>query len=159
MPYKVEPATPGDWIAIAHLNVWAWREFSMDLGPEAWPEVVRTLTTADPTADFMVIREEGGLVGSVAYRRPGSSLGPVPAAWASVGLLAVSPAARREGVGRALVMACIERARSEGAGTIGAGVGSLMTAAQSLFSGLGFHREQGLARRNAPPHWLYRLQL
>lgn len=157
--FAVEPATPADKIAIAHLNVWAYREFSVDLGPEVWPEVVRRLTTVDPGGpEFLVVREDGNPVGSVAFRPAGQSVKPVPAAWASVDLLAVSPPARLAGVGRALVQACIERA---GAGTsiLGAVVDAHMTAAQALFSSMGFHREQGLTIRGAPPYWLYRKEL
>ncbi|HYO00084.1 MAG TPA: GNAT family N-acetyltransferase [Actinomycetota bacterium] len=158
----VETAAQPDWIAIAHLNVWAYREFSGDLGTEAWPEMVRKLTSVGPaaeTATFFVVRNDENLLGSVAYRPPGSSLSPVPPAWASIDLLAVSPAARGEGVGEALVIACIGRAGADGAPTIGASVNGLMTAAQGLFSGLGFHREQGLAKRGVQPYWLHRKDL
>ena len=155
----VDTATQPDWIAIAHLNVWAYREFSVDLGTEVWPEIVRKLTSVGPAAGratFFVVRNGEDLLGSVAYRPPGSSLSPVPPAWASIDLLAVSPAARGQGVGAALVSACIDRAGADGATTIGASVSGLMTAAQGLFSGLDFHREQGLAKRGAQPYWLYR---
>ncbi len=159
--FEVEPATSADSIAIAHLNVWAYREFSVDLGAEVWPEVVRRLTnldTADGDADFLVVREDGNPVGSVAFRPAGRSVKPVPASWASVDLLAVSPANRRAGVGRALVQACIDRAGPEAA-ILGAIVGGHMSAAQGLFSSMGFHREQGLTKRGAPPYWFYRKEL
>lgn len=159
---RVEVAGPADWIAIAHLNVWAYREFALDLGPEVWPELVRTLTAVAPAAErvtFLVVREDESLTGSAAYRPPGASVGPVPAAWASVDLLAVSPAARNEGIATALVDACMERARADGAPALGAHVKAFMTAAQELFTRLGFHREQGLARRDEPPYWLYRREL
>lgn len=157
---RVELAGGEDRVAIAHLNVWAFREYAFDLGPEAWPELVARLTAAgDGEADLLVIRGEGGLVGSVAYRPAGSSASPLPAGWASIDLLAVSPAARSQGLGRQLVQACMERASSQGAATIGARVDTFMTAAQGLFSSLGFHREQGLARRDAPAFWLYRKDL
>jgi hypothetical protein len=34
-----------------------------------------------------------------------------------------------------------------------------MTGAQALFSSLGFHKEQGLAKRGAQPYWLFRKTL
>lgn len=159
---RIEEATPADRIAIAHLNVWAYREYSTELGAEAWPGWVRTLTAIAPaaeTATFFVVREEDGLLGSVAYRPPGRGSSPLRAAWASVELLAVSPNARNQGVGRALVQTCLERAAADGASTIGATVNELMAGAQALFSGLGFHKEQGLARKGAKPYWLYRKEL
>lgn len=159
---RIEEATAEDRIAIAHLNVWAYREFSNELGAEVWPGVVKTLTAIAPaaeTATFLVVREEDGLLGSVAYRPPGWALPPLPVAWASIDLLAVAPSARNEGFGRALVQACLDRAAADGADTIGAAVNGLMTGAQALFSNLGFHKEQGLARKGAQPYWLYRKKL
>lgn len=158
----IEEATPEDRIAIAHLNVWAYREFSNKLGAEVWPGMVKTLTAIAPaaeTATFLVVREEDGLLGSVAYRPPGWALPPLPVAWASVDLLAVAPNARNEGFGRALVHACLDRAAADGADTIGVTVSGLMTGAQALFSGLGFHKEQRLGKRGAQPYWLFRKDL
>lgn len=160
-PY-IEEATPEDRIAIAHLNVWAYREFSVDLGAEVWPGMVKTLTAIGPaaeTATFLVVRDDDSLLGSVAYRPPGWALPPQPAGWASIDLLAVAPDARNEGVGRALVQACLDRAAADGADAVGATVIGLMTGAQGLFSALGFHKEQGLAKKGAQPYWLYRKEL
>lgn len=154
----VETAGPEDRIAISHLNVWAYREYAFDLGPESWPELVAALTAPGDTG-FFVIRAGGGLVGSVAYRPAGTSPAPIPAGWASLDRLAVAPDRRGEGLGRRLVTACLEQARREGAPAVGARVESYMTAAQGLLGDLGFHREQGLARRGAPGYWLYRKEL
>lgn len=159
---NIEEATPDDRIAIAHLNVWAYREFSNELGAEVWPGVVKTLTAIAPaseTATFLVTRDQDGLLGSVAYRPPGWAPAPLPAAWASIDLLAVAPSARNQGVGRALVQACLDRAAADRAETIGAKVDGLMNAAQVLFSRLGFHKEQGLAKKGLQPFWLYRKEL
>lgn len=157
-PPIIDEATPEDRIAIAHLNVWAYREFSVELGAEVWPGMVKTLTAIAPaaeTATFLVVREEDDLLGSVAYRPPGWALPPLPVAWASIDLLAVAPNARNEGFARALVQACLDRAAADGADTIGATVNGLMTGAQALFSGLGFHKEQALGKRGAQPYWLF----
>ncbi|CAN5782440.1 hypothetical protein BH23ACT12_BH23ACT12_08860 [soil metagenome] len=155
---RVDDATPEDRIAIAHLNVWAYREYSIDLGAERWPEMVRALTAAGASR-FLVVREDGDLLGSAAYRHPGLALSPLPAAWASIHLLAVSPDARREGIATALVHSCLELARTDGAVTVGATVNGLMTGAQALFAGLGFRREQGLPKRDEPHFWIYRMDL
>jgi ribosomal protein S18 acetylase RimI-like enzyme len=155
---RVEVASPDDRIAVAHLNVWAYREFAFDLGAELWPVLVKALTAVAPpagNATFLVVREDGDLVGSAAYRPPGLSMSPVPRAWASVDLLAVSPDARHRGVATALVLECLERASADGAPALGAKVPGYTAAAQELFTKLGFHREQGLAKRNETAYWLY----
>ena len=56
--------------------------------------------------------------------------------------LGVDPATRGRGVGRALTIACIERARADGAAGIALNTLSFMPAATALYEGLGF-RETG----------------
>lgn len=153
-----EPTTPSDWMAIAHLNVWAHREFAFDLGAEAWPPVVQALTAVRPAAEhsqFIVVRDGQDLLGSVAYRGPGSSNAPLRPEWASIELLSVSPAARRQGVATALVDACLAKAVDDGAPGLACVVHNYMTAAQALLAALGFRREQGLGKRDESPYWIY----
>jgi ribosomal protein S18 acetylase RimI-like enzyme len=55
-------------------------------------------------------------------------------------MLAVAPDARRGGVGRRLVEACIARAQADGLRRIVLHTAASMTAAQALYLGLGFVR-------------------
>ncbi|HVL51690.1 MAG TPA: GNAT family N-acetyltransferase [Actinomycetota bacterium] len=154
-----EIASPADSIAIAHLNVWAYREFAVDLGPEAWPELVRALTSVGADVDsgaYYVVRSEDGLLGSAAYRPPGSSYAALPDGWASIAVLAVAPPARRRGVAGSLVEACAVRAGHDSAPVLAAVVPGYLESAQAFFTRMGFHREQGLPRRGEQPYWLYR---
>ncbi|HEX2053665.1 MAG TPA: GNAT family N-acetyltransferase [Actinomycetota bacterium] len=155
----VERAAPDDWIAIAHLNVWAFREFAVELGQREWPELVRVLTGVGPAAregPLFVVRSELEPVGSAAYRPPGRSRAPIPPDWASVELLAVAPPDRGKGLGAALVHVCEAQAMEDGAEFLAAVVPDYQRAAQELFARLGFHREQGLARPGQRPYALYR---
>ena len=159
---SVEIASPADSIAIAHLNVWAYREFAVDLGPQVWPELVRALTSVGADVDsgaFYVVRSEDGLLGSAAYRPPGSASPALPSGWASIALLAVAPPARRRGVAGSLVEACAMRAGHDGAPVLAAVVPGYLESAQALFTRMGFHREQGLPRRGEQSYWLYRKNL
>ncbi len=160
--FPVEAAASEDRISIAHLNVWAYREFAVALGPEAWPDLVRTLTSIGErakAASFFVVRSDGGLVGSVAYHQPGRSTTPLPAEWASIALLAVAPPARGRGVAASLVEACTLRAEQHGAASLGAVVAGYLADAQGLLTRMGFRCEQGLPRRGKEPYWLYRKDL
>ncbi|WP_043932065.1 GNAT family N-acetyltransferase [Bacillus sp. EB01] len=56
-------------------------------------------------------------------------------------VLAVEKAFRGKGVGKALVLECIERARAKGHGAIGLHTGSFMGDAMKLYEGLGFERQ------------------
>lgn len=59
-------------------------------------------------------------------------------------MLAVAPAARGRGVGEALAVACIERARSEGRAAVLIHSTPWMTAAHRLYGRLGFVRDPAL---------------
>jgi ribosomal protein S18 acetylase RimI-like enzyme len=76
-------------------------------------------------------------------------------------MLAVDPAARGRGAGRALVEAAIHRARADGRASIGIFTRPFMTAAQALYESLGFEREPGLDWEFEPGERLlaYRLRL
>jgi len=63
-----------------------------------------------------------------------------PKGTAGIRATAVDPSARGQGIGRALVDACIERAAAIGATTIALHTASFMTAAVALYEGAGFRR-------------------
>jgi len=80
---------------------------------------------------------------------------------ASMRMLAVAPAAQGRGVGRALVEACIDRARAAGRPGLGLYTRPFMTAAHRLYESLGFRRQAELDWEFEPGEWLwaYRLDL
>jgi ribosomal protein S18 acetylase RimI-like enzyme len=57
-------------------------------------------------------------------------------------MLGVAPEAQGCGVGRALVLACIERARADGRRALAISTGPDMAAARRLYEGLGFRRAE-----------------
>jgi ribosomal protein S18 acetylase RimI-like enzyme len=61
---------------------------------------------------------------------------------AGIRMLAVSPAAQRRGVGRALMQACIDRARQARKRLIVLHTTQWMMPAQTMYRKLGFHRAQ-----------------
>jgi GNAT superfamily N-acetyltransferase len=60
---------------------------------------------------------------------------------AVIRMLAVTPGARREGLGRALTLECVRRAREAGCRRLILLTGVSMTAARALYAGLGFRRD------------------
>ncbi|WP_433477584.1 GNAT family N-acetyltransferase [Spirillospora sp. CA-142024] len=92
-------------------------------------------------AELLVAEVEGEVVGAVAYCPPGSPYaelaGPDEAEFR---MLAVRKTARANGVGRAMVRACAERARTAGLAGLRLSTQRNMDSAQRLYERMGFVR-------------------
>lgn len=90
----------------------------------------------------IVAEDDGVLVGSVTYFRPGGDGDnhELPRAWAGIRLLGVPPAFRGKGIGRALTDECIRRARADGAPVVGLHTTTLMDVARAMYQRMGFVR-------------------
>ncbi|WP_433467693.1 GNAT family N-acetyltransferase [Spirillospora sp. CA-128828] len=92
-------------------------------------------------AELLVAEVEGEVVGAVAYCPPGSPYaelaGPDEAEFR---MLAVRKTARASGVGRAMVRACAERARTAGLAGLRLSTQRNMDSAQRLYERMGFVR-------------------
>jgi len=159
----IEPAAADDLALIAGLNVSAYAEFEARLGEAVWVAMRRNLTAVSEVAgraEFWIARDEGRLVGSVAYGPAGRNDPALfPPDWAAVLLLAVDPAARGQGIGRRLTEVCVARAREDGAAAIGLFTSEAMSAARSLYQTLGFTCHAELPRRHGLRYWLYKRDL
>ncbi len=66
----ISSATLNDFDAIAELNVEAYREFAVHMSPDSWRGMetsLRTVTARAHSTRFLVMREQGAIVGSVGY--------------------------------------------------------------------------------------------
>jgi len=150
-------ADADDLPAIAVLNYLAYREMAARVPAWSSEEFFHSLVTRRAqNATFFMLRQDDQVIGSVAYSEPGRSVDPIPAAWASVLLLAVHPEHRGNGYGRLLVSECISRAKQDKAETIGLFTSELMTPARQLYETLGFQIAQEIAPRLGLRYWLYR---
>ncbi len=159
----IDQATAQDLPAIANLNVAAYREFAAHLTPEAWRTMQTNLRMVESTAQratFLIARAGAEVAGSVAYCPAGKSDPAIfPPDWASILLLAVSPAHRRGGIARDLVNSCLQLARVDGVAIIGLFTSELMTAACRLYERLGFQQDGEIPRRHGLRYWRYKLRL
>ncbi|MGY1838017.1 MULTISPECIES: GNAT family N-acetyltransferase [unclassified Modestobacter] len=111
----------------------------------ASPEYARQLADVAGRAgrsDLLVARDDAGLVvGSVALVLTGD-FGQVTEAddEAAFRMLVVDPAVRGQGLGEALVQACLDRARAAGKRRMLLATGPQMTTAHRLYDRLGFSR-------------------
>ena len=99
------------------------------------------------SSGLLVAELDHAVVGTVTYVRPGDREWegrPTPEGDAGFRVLAVAPGTEGRGVGRALVGACIQRAREDGAHRMVITSMSWMGRAHALYLGLGFVRRPDL---------------
>ncbi|WP_028642488.1 GNAT family N-acetyltransferase [Nocardioides sp. URHA0020] len=136
----IRRARPEDLEAVGELTVAAYAEFTE--GPnDDYVARLRDAARRDREAELWVAEVDGAVLGAVTIALPGSP-------WREIGrdgegefrMLAVSPAARRMGVGDALARLVIDRFRSLGFRTIVMSSLDSMAAAHRIYGRLGYHR-------------------
>jgi ribosomal protein S18 acetylase RimI-like enzyme len=108
-----------------------------------YADTLRDVASRARHATILVAVEDHEVLGTVTYVRDTGS----PLARqrnddeASIRMLAVTPKRKREGIGRALSLACIERARADGKRAVVLHADEIMLASRALYEKLGFRRE------------------
>ncbi|MDQ4143329.1 MAG: GNAT family N-acetyltransferase, partial [Actinomycetota bacterium] len=106
-----------------------------------WKEIGNVASHLE-RAEVIVAEKAGRVVGTVTFY-PDPTLadpGGVPRSWPGIRLLAVAPDARRLGIGKALMLECMHRARRSGAATVGLYSMQRQVAAQGMYRRMGFQR-------------------
>lgn len=145
----VRDARPADHDAIRDLTLGVY--VGEELTDERYAATLAVVAHRAEHAELLVAEADGVLIGSVAYARHGSAYAEITRTpdEAAFRMLAVLPQARGHGAGRALVLACMDRARAAGVNRIVISTETGMQAAQRLYYGLGFRREPA---RDWSPH-------
>lgn len=142
---EIRKAWPEEYPAVADLTVAAYRALPGPHLSGGYEGRLRDVADRAATAVVLVAVEAGSIVGAVTYvpdpRSPWAEL--LDEGEAGVRMLAVPPAAQRRGVGTALVLACVERARLEGRCRLFLHTTPWMTAARRAYERLGFRRDPG----------------
>jgi GNAT superfamily N-acetyltransferase len=138
----VRPALPSDYAAVAQLTVTVYADvLGRLLTAEYKAELSDVERRARHTDVLVAVDGDGRVLGSVTYV---PRLGPYAEFEredeAGVRMLVVAPDAQRQGVGTALVRACVERARQAGRSRLTLHTVEEMAGAMRLYEGLGFVR-------------------
>jgi GNAT superfamily N-acetyltransferase len=160
--YEIREARPAEYEAVGEISVLAYGalEGETDLG---YFSELRNVAGRAVLVDVLVAAEpDGALLGTVTYVP-----GPGPLAEseredeAGFRMLAVAPWAQGRGVGRALVEACIERARADGKAGLAIYTRPSMKMAHRLYESMGFQRDKASDWEFEPGEWLwgYRITL
>jgi len=138
----VRPARSGELPRVGQLTHDAYDADSLLPADSDYGEVLRDAASRARDAVLLVaVDGHGEVLGTVTFALPGTPYAEVSRPGeAEFRMLAVAPTARRRGIARLLVLACVERARAEGAAALVLSSSTRMTAAHRLYESLGFVR-------------------
>lgn len=140
---EIREVRPDEYALAGDVTFAAWEEFYGEEALGSYAERLRDIEARAKGAVVLVALENGEIVGTATYV-PGPSspyseqLGDGDA---GLRMLSVAPAYKRRGIGRALSIACVERARAEGKNAVVLHADQIMNASQRLYESLGFHRD------------------
>ena len=146
---EIRTAVASEHQQALEITLSAYAEYERVLRPEYWDSyrqhIVDTLTDFG-AAEQLVAVDGTMMLGTALFCRPGSSFGEEVAVAAmspdcpEVRLVAVAPEGRGQGIGRAIMETCVDRARSSGAPGLVLHTMEIMKAARSLYDSMGFAR-------------------
>lgn len=137
----VRRARPADFDAVAELTVAAYVDPGFVSATSGYAAELRDTAARAGEAEVLVAELNGDVVGAVTWCPTGSP-------WREIAdddegefrTLAVLPDVRGQGVGEALVAACVDRARAAGYRGVAISTMAAMTHAHALYLRLGFQR-------------------
>ena len=143
MTVSVREARPDEYDAISELTVAAYSAFSEIVADAGYMDEIRDVARrAVDCSIFVAVEDDGTVVGGASYvPGPGNPYAEVERdGEAGIRMLAVAPTAQRRGIGTALALALIGRARADGRDGMALLSLASMTAAHATYERLGFRR-------------------
>jgi ribosomal protein S18 acetylase RimI-like enzyme len=139
---SVRTASPGDFPAVARLTVAAYDADGQLAGGNGYERTLANVAARADAGQLLVAADPtGAILGAVLFVLPGSRYSEVATAGeGEFRMLAVDPAAQGRGVGRALVLACLDCAAATGCRAVVICVRDTAATAQRLYARLGFLR-------------------
>ena len=169
MSFAVRAARPEEYAAVGALTAEAYRadglldahELPVDAAYEA--KLLDAARRAREAELWVAVDDDGTVLGTVTWCPVGSPWRQLALAehQAEFRMLSVAPAGRRRGVARALVEACLDRARGDGITEMVLWSHPRMLGAHALYARMGFERALDLDGSPVPGvHlWGFRLAL
>lgn len=143
MSFTVRRAVPADFDAVGEITARSYVDDGHLPPGVAYIETLRDARARAREAELWVAVEDGSgqVLGSVTFAAPGTAYAEVSAGdEGEFRMLAVSHAARGQGVGEALVRRCIDRARELGLSGLTMSTQPSMAPAHRVYERLGFLR-------------------
>ena len=158
--FTIRTVEPAEYDALARITLDAYEGNRDDLGDDYRDELRDVAGRAAACPVLVAIGHDGSVLGGVAYvPGPGNSMSELERdGEAGIRMLAVDPAAQGLGVGRALTVACLDRAHEDGRSGMAIYTRPANVPAQRLYESLGFVRDPDRDWEYEPGHWLWALQ-
>jgi len=145
MPLEVRPVRPDEQQEAGRVTALAYREFVLP-GDSDWEEYLEHIADVEGrarSATVLVAVVDGAILGSATLELDGridEEDPPLHPQEAHVRMLGVHPAARGQGLARALLDACFERAREAGRTYVTLHTTQRMEVARAMYEAMGFER-------------------
>ncbi len=145
--FVVRPVSPSEFEALGELTVAAYQAVAGMPQSEEYDRELRDVARRAAVSCVLVaVAPDGEVLGGVTYVSGpddpySEELRPDEA---GIRMLAVRSPARRQGVGRALTEACLERARAAGKRRLVLHTGPWMPNAMRLYESIGFRRDPSI---------------
>lgn len=149
-PVTIRKARDDELDIVASLTVDAYAEYAAAMSPDAWSMFAHDIANVrgrTGEGELLVAERDGRLVGAVTLFR--NWRGAQQDA-AGIRMLAVPPAERGAGIGRALMEHCVATARADGKRRVVLTVTQEMETARDLTEKMGFVRAPELDHEPAP---------
>jgi predicted N-acetyltransferase YhbS len=167
MTFAVREARPEEYAAVGALTAEAYRVDGLlddrELPTEATYEekLLDAARRAREAELWVAADDDGAMLGTVTWCPVGSPWRQLALAehQAEFRMLSVAPAGRRRGVARALVEACLDRARRDGMTEVVIWSHPRMLGAHALYDRMGFERAYDLDGSPAPGVYLWGFRL
>ena len=148
---------PADRAAVNTVALAAFAQYAGDY--DDWPTFsagIGRMADLAADGDLLVAEHVGRVLGAVVHVGPGRPRSAIfPEDWSVIRMLVVDPAARANGIGRALVAAALARARIAGAPAVGLHTSPIMASALRMYEAIGFVREHDLPSIRGVPYARY----
>ena len=145
MTITIRTAQPQEYDRIGEITVEAYLKDSLLSLESPYLNTLRDAADRGEQAELIVAEVDDEVVGSVTYCPPDSPYAEIAQPnEAEFRMLAVQAGARSKGVGRALIEACIERARGGGFSTLRLSSQRNMRNAHRIYERMGFERTPDL---------------
>lgn len=159
--FSIRDYRPDDAEAVNSLAAAAFAQFEQDM--DDWEQAYEMWSNMSALAEdghIVVATREREILGAVCYQSPGSlRLACFDAGWPLLRSMTVHPSARRQGIGRALLIRCFELAEEEGSTMIALLTSPMMQEAVALYEGIGFQKHAEAGCHNGVAWTVYTRQL